>query len=175
MTVLITDSTVFVNFATVSQLPLLRAVLRDRGRWTEAVATETDRFAAQHPELALDKLSLWMGDPIEFPARATSDIQAYRRALAIPGEPATKNLGEAEAIYALEHWPGLRGEVLVTDDRPAGHFAAGRGLQVWDTGRLLADGHQAGEIGCPDAWELLKLMFAKGRGVRVPADHRDVC
>jgi hypothetical protein len=175
VTVLITDSTVFVNFATVSRLALLRIVLRGRGRWTEAVAVETDRFAAQHPELALDKLSTWMSDPTEFPARALRDIQAYRRALSMPGEPPTKNLGEAEAIYALEHWPGVRGEVLVTDDRPAAHFARVRGLQVWDTGRLLGDGFQAGEIDCPDAWDLLKLMRTKGRGVYVPADHRAVC
>jgi hypothetical protein len=33
---------------------------------------------------------------------------------------------EAEAIYALEHWPGIKGEVLVTDDRPAAVTAAYR-------------------------------------------------
>jgi hypothetical protein len=41
--------------------------------------------------------------------------------------------------------------------------------------RVLAECHAAGEIGCPDAFDLLKAMAAKGRGVRIPPSHRNVC
>jgi hypothetical protein len=31
------------------------------------------------------------------------------------------------------------------------------------------------EVGCPEAFELLKQMRQAERSVRVPADHRGVC
>jgi hypothetical protein len=50
-----------------------------------------------------------------------------------------------------------------------------RGLTILDTPRVLADCYASGEIGCPAAYELLGEMWAKGRGVRMPLSHRDVC
>ncbi len=45
------DNTVLINFASVHRLDLLRAWLRDRGRWTEAMAYEAQRSASHWPDL----------------------------------------------------------------------------------------------------------------------------
>jgi hypothetical protein len=39
------DNTVLCNFAAVNELPLLRKILDERGRWVDAVADEARRSA----------------------------------------------------------------------------------------------------------------------------------
>lgn len=90
-----------------------------------------------------------------------------------PNDPPTLHLGEAEVIDLLESYhPSW---VFVTDDQPAGDLARRRGLTILDTPRVLADCYASGEISCPAAYESLGEMWAKGRGVRMPPSHRDVC
>ncbi len=101
-------------------------------------------------------------------------IDQIRRGLGVvTGDPATLHLGEAEIIDLLQtRQPSW---LLVTDDLPAGDLARRRGIAVIDTPRVLADCYASGEIACPAAYELLEEMATKGRGVRVPLHHRDVC
>lgn len=44
-----------------------------------------------------------------------------------------------------------------------------------DTQAILADCYTQGHIGCPEAFELLVMMAAAGRGVRVPPSHWYIC
>ena len=46
------DNTVLCNFAAVDRIDLLRSVLSEHGRWTEAVAYEASRSAAHLRSLA---------------------------------------------------------------------------------------------------------------------------
>ncbi|MEV0283502.1 hypothetical protein AB0H36_05210 [Kribbella sp. NPDC050820] len=43
-----------------------------------------------------------------------------------------------------------------------------------DTADVLADAHALGEVGCPQAYELLKAIWNYPREVRVPP-HHEVC
>jgi hypothetical protein len=100
-------------------------------------------------------------------------VDALRRALGgLPAKPG-EHLGEAELIYYLErHRPD---SVFITDDRPARDLAVRRQLLTVDTPTVLSECYSYGELGCPDAYELLVQMADRGRGVRVPHSHTQVC
>jgi hypothetical protein len=118
----------------------------------------------------------WIGGTVSAADSITAllAVDALRRGLgATQADPATLHLGEAEAIYFLETqrptW------IFISDDRPAVDFALKRGLNAMDTQEMLADCYARGQIGCPEAFELLIKMAAAGRGVRVPPSHWYVC
>ena len=59
------DNTVLCNFAAVDRVHLLRSVLGERGRWTEAVAYEASRSAAHLRALAGLAVDGWLSEPVE--------------------------------------------------------------------------------------------------------------
>ena len=83
------------------------------------------------------------------------------------------HLGEAEVIDYLE--TRAQTWIFFSDDRPAVDLAKRRGLNAIDSQRVLADCYASGEIGCPDAYNVLLKMQELGRGVRIPPDHRQIC
>jgi predicted nucleic acid-binding protein len=173
----IIDACTLWNFAVVERLDLLDARFSHRGvRWTESIQLEIRRHLREEPLLQAVLDSDWLGEPMEIlgSPQVLQRIDRIRRGLqASPTDPPTLHLGEAEVIDLLENvhpsW------VFVTDDGPAGDLAKRRGLSVLDSVGVLADAYASGEIGCPDAYELLLEMAAKGRGVRIPSNHRLVC
>jgi hypothetical protein len=64
---------------------------------------------------------------------------------------------------------------FVSDDQPAIDFARHRGLSALDTEAVLAACYENGQIGCPEAYDLLVSMADTGRGVRVPPSNWYVC
>jgi len=172
----IIDACTLVNFAVVGRLDLLEVRYGHRARWTETIRLEITRGLRAEP-LLQDVLSVtWLGTPLPIAGdvQTLQRIDRIRRGLgARVGDPATRHLGEAEIIDYLEiHEPSW---IFVSDDQPSVDLAKRRGLNAIDTQRVLADCYASGEIGCPDAFSLLLEMLAKGRGVRVPPDHRHVC
>jgi predicted nucleic acid-binding protein len=173
----IIDACTLWNFAVVERLDLLDARYSHRGvRWTESIQLEVRRHVREEPLLQAVLNAEWLGEPMEISGspQVLQRIDRIRRGLqASPADPPTLHLGEAEVIDILEtEHPSW---VFITDDGPAGDLAKRRGLNVLDSVSVLADCYASGEIGCPEAYELLREMAAKGRGVRVPADHRHVC
>jgi hypothetical protein len=83
--------------------------------------------------------------------------------------------GDVATLLAVQLIRGGLGVTKTDDDRPAVDFALRRGLNAIDTQTVLADCYAKGEIGCPDAFELLCQMAAEGRGVQVPPSHWYVC
>jgi hypothetical protein len=66
------DNTVLWDYAAVDRLDLLRSVLSERGRWTEAIAYEVGRFARYLPALAALIQDGWLGEPIEIIEQAAT-------------------------------------------------------------------------------------------------------
>lgn len=171
------DACTLWNFAVVQRLDLLEVRYGHRGaRWTEAIQLEISRHVREEPLLQAVLEAQWLGEPMPVTGNAETliRIERIRRGLlATPNDSPTLHLGEAEVIDLLEtQHPSW---MFVTDDQPAGDLARRRGLTILDTPRVLADCYASGEIGCPAAYDLLSEMWAKGRGVRVPPSHRDVC
>lgn len=163
------------NFAVVDRLDLLEERYGYRATWTETVQFEIRRGLRAEPRLQRVLDCRWLGEPIavETSAQALRDIDLIRRALG--GSPArpTEHLGEAEIIYLLE--ATSTGAVFISDDRPAASLAKRRGLQVLDSSAVPAECFSFGEVGCPEAYELLMAMVDNNRGVHIPPDHSYVC
>ena len=172
----IIDACTLENFAVVGRLDLLEVRYGHRARWTETIKLEITRGLSADASLQDVLDSTWLGKPIEIAGNVQTlqRIERIRRGLgATRVDPATKHLGEAEVIDYLDRrqptW------IFISDDQPAVDFAMHRGLNAIDTRRVLADCYASGEIGCPDAYNLILKMQSLGRGVRVPPDHRQVC
>jgi predicted nucleic acid-binding protein len=117
--------------------------------------------------------SAWLGEPVEFVAADLLPISRVRGSPATPGDHQAMHLGEAESIYLIQS-RGIEA-TFVTDDGPAADLARRRGLQVEGTLELMQDCYAMGEIGCPQAWELMLEMEREGRHVRAPTHHSKVC
>ncbi|MET8147026.1 hypothetical protein ACIBSW_04395 [Actinoplanes sp. NPDC049668] len=169
------DACTLWNFAAVDRLDLLEGRYGHRARWTETVQWELRRSLPFTPYLQSVLGAGWLGEPVEIggTTAALIEIDNIRRALgALPGNP-TKHLGEAEIIYHLQYVD--RGAFFLTDDQPALDFARRRGLAGFDTWRILEECFAVHEVGCPEAFDLLRQMSSAERGVRVPASHMQVC
>jgi len=169
------DTCTLSNFAAVGRLDLLEERFGYRARWTETVQFEVQRGVRAAPYLRSVLVAGWLGEPVEIsgsPA-ALTEINNIRRGLgAAPGNE-TQHLGEAEIIHHLQNVD--IGAFFITDDQPALDFARRRGVAGFDTCQIMAECFAAGEVGCPEAFDLLVKMFELDRGVRVPASHLQVC
>lgn len=169
------DTCSLSNFSAVDRLDLLEVRYGDRAAWTETIALEVRRGRPKAPYLQRVLDATWLGDPLEVgssPAELKA-IELLRRALGGESSKPMQHLGEAEIIYLVEN--RRPGSIFICDDRPAIDFARRRGIHVLDSSAVLADCYAFGEIGCPDAYNLLKDMADSDRGVFVPPHHRLVC
>jgi predicted nucleic acid-binding protein len=164
----VVDACTLKNFMAVGRLDILEARFGQRARWTQAIQREAARL--QVPVVDWLGTAISVGDDIA----TLLGVDKIRRGLgATRADPATLHLGEAEAIYYLEtQRPAW---TFVSDDRPAVDFAVRRGLNAIDTPAVLADCYARNQIGCPDAFELIRQMAQAQRGVRVPPGHWFVC
>ncbi len=170
------DACTLSNFAAVGRLDLLRIRYGTRIRWTETVKFEIGRGVSTDPSLNQVLGATWLGNPIEMRGspQVLQRIDRIRRGLgATAADPPTLHLGEAEIIDYLE--TRERSWIFLSDDQPALDLARRRGLSVLDTPLVLADCFASGEVGCPEAYQILVKMDEAGRGVKVPPDHRYVC
>ena len=165
----IIDASTLKDFAVVGRLDLIKERFHGRAHWTETIQRETARLGVADTE--------WLGQPIEIGGDSVATIiqvMNIREALgARPTDPAGLHLGEAEVIHYLE--TSQPSWTLVSDDHPAVDFAQHRRLSAVDTQQVVADCYESGQIGCPDAFELLLAMQVAGRGVRVPPSHWYIC
>jgi hypothetical protein len=171
------DACTWQNFAVVDSLWVLKARYAGAASWTEAIRYELQRGLPAEPKLqaVLDLENGWLGAPVRLEEPGLAPVDLVRRGLGGTGSMPLQHLGEAEAIYVLEREDGRR-RIFITDDGPAAVFARRRpaGIQVLDAAAVLADAFAMGDIGCPQAYDLLKAMWNYPREVRVPS-HREVC
>ncbi len=123
----------------------------------------------------LDLENGWLGSPLRLDKPGDEDVDLIRRGLGGRSAEPLRHLGEAESIRLLERTDAHE-RIFITDDGPAADFVRRRpsGLRVLDAAGVLAEAYAFGELGCPQAYDLLKTMWAYPRQVRVPP-HREVC
>jgi hypothetical protein len=169
------DNTVLCNFAAVERLGLLRSVLRERGRWMEAVAYEASRSARHLPALADLVGDGWLGEPIE--VTSAVDIQAIeqirRAAFGGTDDRPLQHLGEAQTCYVIKHWADFAGSWWITDDREALRYARFQGVTTKETIDLMSMAVVDGDIAARDAFGLMNLMADRDRGLRLPKTASD--
>jgi predicted nucleic acid-binding protein len=169
------DNTVLCNFAAVDRVDLLRSVVGERGRWTEAVAYEASRSAAHLRALASLAVDGWLGEPVEVTSDA--DIQAIERirraAFGGTDDRPLQHLGEAQTCYVIKHWAEFSGSWWITDDREALRYAKFQGITTRETIDLMSMAVVNGDIGERDAFSLMILMAERDRGLRLPKKASD--
>ncbi|MDX6744516.1 hypothetical protein [Actinocorallia sp. A-T 12471] len=164
------DNTVFCNFASVSRLPLLQAVLRGRGRWVEAIASEATASGRFYPDLHSISRDGWLGEPIEITDYTEiAQIERLRRSV-FGGSAAqpTKHLGEAQTCHVLLNRPEFAGSHWITDDRDASEYARAQGITTRDTMDLVSEAVAEGCCRRDEGYKLLHEMTALGRRLRIP-------
>jgi predicted nucleic acid-binding protein len=173
----VVDACAWENFAVIDGLWLLKARYAGIVFWTETVRFELQRGVRAEPRLreVLELEGTWLGEPVRLEGENLGQIDLIRRGLGGMASEPLKHLGEAEAIHFLEQATGCH-RIFITDDGPAADFARRRpsGIQVLDAADVLADAFAMGDIGCPDAYDMLQAMWKYPREVRVPP-HREVC
>lgn len=164
------DNTVLVNFACISRIDLLKEILRDRGRWTDAIAYEAQRSARIYPELGSIARDAWLGDPIEVTDRKEQMIIESIRRAAFGGsanEP-LKHLGEAQTCHVIRTNPEFSASFWITDDHDAAEYAKRQGITTRDTQDLISEGVQDNCVSRDDGFKILQQMAQLGQAVRVP-------
>lgn len=150
------DNTVFVNFAWVNKLALLKTYLGERGRLVEAVAHEIGESSNHVPHLGTVDISTWFEMIVEFDQDAAQgEIESIRkhRFGGNENEP-LKHLGESQTIYAITKIEEFLSSILVTDDQAAYLLAKNLGCVVEDTVGVLRRLCANQEISSHDAFEI---------------------
>ena len=92
------DTTALINFATIERMDLLEKIAAERA-WCGSVSDECSAWAGE-PDLSSIRRA-WdiFGEPLrpDTPVEHLTTRTYYER-LRVPGEPRTKNLGEAETL-----------------------------------------------------------------------------
>ncbi|GAA3706295.1 hypothetical protein GCM10022224_084740 [Nonomuraea antimicrobica] len=167
------DNTVLCNFASVGSLSLLQQILRERGRWTEAIAYEAAQSARFYPDLGKVASDGWLGEPIEIDDPLEVDlVERIRRAVfgGSSREP-LRHLGEAQTCHVIRNRPAYAGSYWITDDRDALDYARRVGITARDTADLMSEGVNDGCCTRSEGYRLLQLMRERGRMLRVPPNQ----
>jgi predicted nucleic acid-binding protein len=174
------DACTWQNFAVVDALWVLKVRYGGIATWTEAIRHELRRGVGAEPKLqqVLNLESDWLGAPVRLDQAGDEVVDLIRRGMGGTRSEPLRHLGEAEAIRCLER-ASVSQRVLITDDGPAAEFARRRAsnIQVLDAAAVLAEAYAMGDVGCPQAYDLLKAMWEyppSPRAVRLPP-HREVC
>lgn len=169
------DTCTLSSFASVGRLSLLQRSYGHRATWTETVQWEVERGLGREPILQDVLDAGWLGEPVEISCspRALKEISNIQRALGGVSARSTDHLGEAEIIFHLSNVE--TDGVFATDDGFALDLARRRGIRCLESADILAECYAMGDVGCPEAYEVLCAMVDANRGVRLPSTHSDVC
>ncbi|MGH8527029.1 MAG: hypothetical protein ACREXY_23340 [Gammaproteobacteria bacterium] len=168
------DANTLINFAVIDRLDILGRRYEGCAAWTDGVQFEVKRGVQSDRRIQRVLDVPWLGSPVEIEGVADlTRVELLRACLSGSSSRPTKHLGEAQTIFLLE--TSYESSIFITDDRPAADFARRRGLSVMDSVDVLRECYWKGEVGCPEAYDLLVEISHQGRGVRVPTHHSDVC
>lgn len=163
------DNTVLINFAIIRRMDLLAELLNGRGCWCLTIARECQNSADFHPDL--DQAPAIFGTPLAPDRTEYEDTRLLRDAMASPGDPTTKHLGEAEtvAIISRRNIDGF----FLTDDRDAKALATRHNIQVVTTWDLLRLAHRTGKVTTPVLSGYLRTLKSNNRGTPPGVTHPD--
>ncbi len=170
------DNTVLCNFAAVHRLDLLQGFLRDRGRWTEAVAHEARQSVRYLPGLATIDSGGWLGEPVQIDdPDAVARVEHLRRDVfgGSSTEP-LKHLGEAQTCYLVREVRLWKGAWWVSDDRDAVEFARGQGITTLETVDVVRHLVADGDVSTSSAFDIMRSMVGAGRHLRMPQKAADL-
>jgi hypothetical protein len=170
------DNTVLCNFAAVERLDLLKSVLDERGRWTDAVAYEAIRSARVLPILSSLITGCWLGEAIEISDEPdVQQINGIRRAVfgGTDDEP-LKHLGEAQTCFVILKWSEFAGSWWISDDQEALRYARFQGITTRETIDLVNIAVANGDINARDGFNLMRQMADQGRCLRLPVSAADL-
>jgi predicted nucleic acid-binding protein len=170
------DNTVLCNFAAVDKLPLLRRILDERGRWTDAVAQEADNSSLTLPVLRSVREDGWLGEPIEVSRKnEVEEIHTIRRVVfGGSSDKPTRHLGEAQTCYIIKNWPSFAGSHWITDDRDAYDYAKFQGITTRRTADLMSEAIQCAYLTQQSAYEIMQKMIDADRGLWLPPSASDL-
>ena len=158
------DNTVLINFALVGQVDLFEALVGDNGSWTYTISEECSKSAQMEGLSSLTRMHDILGEPL-YPSRAERiDMLLIRERLALPNDPASKHLGEAEAIAILSKRE--LDAIFVTDDGTAKVLAVAEvTIKAICTADLFRLAVRTGRVSFEVAWQCLGKLRLLGRGV----------
>jgi hypothetical protein len=170
------DNTVLCNFAAVNSLDLLRSVLGERGRWTEAVAYEASRSASKLPALRGLPADCWLDEPIEITSESEiRKINQIRRAVfGGTDDSPLKHLGEAQTCYVIKNWAEFAGSWWISDDGEALRHAKFQGITTRETIDIMSLAVASGDISAGDAFNLMQQMADSDRFLRLPKSAEEL-
>lgn len=170
------DNTVLCNFAVVDRLDLLRSVLGERGRWTEAVAYEASRSAAKLPPLRALQSEGWLDEPIEItdPKDIQNIAQIRRAVFDGTDDESLKHLGEAQTCYVIKNWTSFAGSWWISDDRDALRHARRQNIITRETIDMMSIAVVDGDIGAAEAFRLMNQMADCDRHLRLPKSTEEL-
>lgn len=164
------DNTVLVNFGLIDRVDLFAELAAGRGAWTHTIAEECARSSRQEGLEALARMPRILGDPLVPTQRERIDMQMLRSELAVPGDPPSRHLGEAEAIAIIS--ARSLSAAFVTDDLGARQVAARFSIQVYSTGDLLRLAVKARRLDHESGWGLaVQLRGLERRVPGMPGDR----
>ncbi len=170
------DNTVLCNFAAVDRLDLLENFLRGRGRWTEAVAAETEASARILPALGPLVTAGWLGDPIVVDRAADIAAVELVRLNVFGGRSSrrTEHLGEAQTCHVIATWKEFAGSVWISDDRASLDFADARGMTAWETIDIVRCIIADGDLTPQAAYDVMIDMADADRALTLPNNPGDL-
>lgn len=170
------DNTVLCNFAAVRRLDLLRDILRDRGRWTEAVAHEASMSSTVHPDLKKLPADGWLKDPIEIDdEHEVQQVERVRRAVfgGTDVKP-LQHLGEAQTCHLIQARDEFAGAWWVSDDAEAVRYAKRQEITTRETIDLIGEAVAMGDITAQGGYSMMFAMASAGRHLRLPSSPADL-
>lgn len=171
------DNTVLCNFAAIDRLDLLRDWLRDRGRWSEAVAAEAGLSAQHLPALVRLIEEGWLGEPIRVDGnQQTAQVEGIRRhVFGGSNSQPLKHLGEAQTLWLIQHVERDSGAIWVSDDQDSLDHAKQQSILTRRTRNILEELIAEGELAPEAAFDLLLLMEGQDRlGLCIPSSPADL-
>lgn len=168
------DNTVLCNFAAVDRIGLLRELVRENGRWTQAVYAEAMKSRYVLPALSEVAETSLLGEPIEVDdAELVHQIRVARFG-GSPGKP-TEHLGEAETCHLLSSVPEYADSKWLTDDRDAYDFGKQKHLVTWDTLDCFVQLAADYVVTAEEALSLMRRMEVNDRHLhRMPETVREI-
>lgn len=162
-TLLLTDTTVLINFALAGRISLLRELVDGRGAWTLTVASECAKSATREGLEALAEMPEIFGNPIVPTGSERIQAHVYRELIAGVDTARHKSLGEAEAFAIIRLRPIAA--AFVTDDRGARTFGASLGIPCFSTVDLIQLAIRARRLTPEEAWAMVSVLRQHHRTV----------
>lgn len=153
--VIFTDTSLLVNFEIIGELGLLEALIARSAQWTHEIRREVASMTTTYQ--GLNVVADFMPDALVPTSAEMVLTRTIRDAMTGPGQPPTKNIGEAETMAIVESRYVLDGVLVATEDRGVVTYVnrlnarrRAEGLlpdvKVLTTRKLLAVGLRRGEL-----------------------------